>query len=333
MPAAALPAIIGGGLGLVGSVIGSNSQNHAAQQAQNAANTAAQGQNQLDSQLVNIYNQMAADYQKNYQPLEGPMGQMIGGMEGSFNPQALDQLTLGALTNPQERDALTGVPLQGITNGALNYFFNPGGTLSGVNGVGGQGLNYFANLAQNGMDPAVANNAYNNFSNNEQQSINSMRNSLGAGVPNVSGMLNDLNEQALQGRANLGSNLAAQDQGIRTQGMTNLLQTAGGIDQQTQAMLQQAYNMANQQSQQGVSNLQSAFGNGNDILSMIQNYIGQGRNILPGVASGIGGLANQYAQAGSSAAQNAQNLSTAAGQNNPFTALGNVDWNSIFGKH
>lgn len=473
LPGPAAAWAVPAGLGLVGSIVGNNSANHAQQQAQQAAQQATDGQNALTQQQMALYQAMLGDYQKNYQPLEPGLAAQMGGQLGSLDMGQLLQQFLGA-NMPGQTDAATGIPVQQTLQDVVSYLNNPGGTLSGLNGVGGetlagmqrgaaggsnlgqitpqmiqqmlgsaagaqgvggqvmqglsqptnlqaltpgvqqgllsggvtggspgapgtgaQALSFYGGEMQNGLDPAVVNSAMGQQQVGFDRQLADVRNMLG-GRSNIGAIMSDIGMQDEQSRAQLLSSLAAQNQGVRQQGAAGLFgtgqamdsqsaqrmiqalaaggqldaqtaqnllsqygvaqgnnqmaqgaaqgalgaaggldqqqlqyllgaqQTAGGIDAQTMQMLTQAYQLAQQGQNQVLGNFGNAYGAGNTALGNVQNYVGQGRNFLPGVASGIGGIADTYGQRAGQAAGNAAASASQAAATNPFSSLGSI---------
>lgn len=386
--------------GIWDMITGQNPNQGAINSAQNSANQAAQGQNQLiQNALLPIYNSMLSSWNQYYAPLQSPMSNEMQGLAGGNALGPLSQIDTLTSIDPSLRDALTGVPLSGMSDELMQYFMNPGGTLSGLNGVGGEALSqyldpntnlaqvtpgvesyfgnpqntnlagltpgaesFFGNEAVHGLSPQTIGSAVNTMDTQTQQQINSMRNSLGAGVPNIAGLAEDMNLQGLQSKAGLLSGLAGQNQAVQQQGVEGMLgagqgldaqsaqmlgllpglasgldeqsmqrmaaalQTSGGIDQMTQQMLGQAYNIGNQQSGQGMNYFGQGLNTQQGILGDLFNFLGQGRNILPGAASGIGNIANLYGNAASGAANNAMNLANAGNAQNQqmFGGLANL---------
>jgi hypothetical protein len=106
------------------------------------------------------------------------------------------------------------------------------------------------------------------------------------------------------------SNINTSEQQLGQQQLSN----AAGLDTQTAQMLGGAQTAGAQAQQQDLSNIAASFGIDQSQLADLMNYIGQGNNLLTGTASGEQGLANQYGQAATGAANNAQNAIN-AGQN------------------
>lgn len=319
--ASALPWVVGG-LGLLGTINQNHQQNAQLSAAQNAAAQASAGQNALDQQLAQIYQQQLGNFTQNFQPLENPLYQQFASLIGSQNMGNLNTDIMSVLTNPAMRDAFTGIPMQGITGNTLSYLSNPGATMSGAGGVGGQSIPFFLQEAQQGIDPAVVGSQLNNLQNANLRQINSMRNSLGSGMANPEGMMRDLGYQSMGSQADLLSGIAGQDQAFKNNAMSTAQQIAGGLDAQTMQMLLNAYNIGNQQTQQGVSGLQQAGQTGQNNIQDLLNYLGLGNASLGAASSGMTNLANQYGAAGMNAANNAANIS--ANATNPFSSLANL---------
>lgn len=260
--------------GIWDMITGQNPNQGAINAAQNSANQAAHGENQLiQNALLPIYNSMLQSWNQYYAPMQGgvagEMGSLLGGNQ---LPNVSSTSTLADMF-PQMRDALTGIPMSSLSNELMNYYMNPGGTLSGLNGVGGQALStyldpntnlasvtpgvmsyfgnpqdtnlagvspgaesFFANEAMNGLSPTTIASALNPMDAQVDQQINTMRNSLGSATPNVAGLAEDMNLQGLQSKAGLLSSLGGMNQQFQNQGVENLLGTAGNLDTQTANM-------------------------------------------------------------------------------------------------
>jgi hypothetical protein len=132
--------------------------------------------------------------------------------------------------------------------------------------------------------------------------INSLENAFGSGLSNPTGFAGDIANKTLEASAGMGAQIAGADQQFQDVASQGLQSLASGIDANTLASLAAAYNLPT-----------SALGN-------IDSFIQQGRQYLPGAASGITGIAQQYANAGGQMQQNAQQA--AQGFTNPFTSLG-----------
>lgn len=325
MGAAILPSLIGGGLGLVGSIIGSNSQQHAANQQAQAGQQASSAETQLINQgMLPILNQLTSEYNQNYAPLQGgASGEMQSLLYGNQLPELSNISNLASL-NPSQRDQLTGIPLSGLTNNILNYDSNPQNTLSGLGGIGGDvlsgymngntnlagvmpgvasyfgnpgstdlaqltpgGINFFGNEAANGLSPTTIGSALNPLDVQTQQQINSIQNQLGNSTPNEAGLLSDLNLQGLQNKAGLLSSLAGQNQAFQNQGMQDMLGAGAGLDSQTAAMLGQLPTFANQLDQQTLQRLGLAMQTAGGIDQQTQSMLGNAYNVGQG-AQGIG---------------------------------------------
>lgn len=266
-----IAALIGGGLGLAGSIFGSSQQSSAANNATNAASQATAAQQQLTQQQLAIYQQLLQQYNQNVQPLQGPLGSEYGSLLNTLNPTGTTQNAVGADTNP---DQATGIPLQGLTGNALQYLSNPQDTLSqqvggtllpgleggaagntalgtltpgaissllsgGVTGngtspgVGSAALQYYLNQAQNGgINPLLQQNALGQQQQGFDQQTADLRNSLG-GETNINAVLGNVNTQDEQQRASLIAQMTGQSQQLENQAMGSAFSTGQAIDTQT----------------------------------------------------------------------------------------------------
>lgn len=313
-----LPALIGGGLGLIGSLISSNQNAHATQQASNAAQQGSQAETNLINQgLLPIYNQLSGDYSQFYQPyMPGFAGDLINPLlQGNTLPNTSTIDTLASLF-PQLRDALTGVGMQGITNNILGYDSNPQDTLSGLGGVGGDALStfldpntnlasltpgaiagldpsmlasnfvganaaepFFLNEAQNGFSPQTIQSALNPMDAQVDQQINTMRNSLGSATPNIAGLESDMGLQGLQAKAGILSNLAGENQMFQNQGMQSAFGTANTMDQLTRQSILDQLGVGGGLDQQTMQRLTAALQGAGGIDQLTQNMLNNAYNV------------------------------------------------------
>lgn len=142
-------------MGIIDMITGQNPNQGAINAATSSANQSSAAENQLIQQgLLPIINQRLASYNNFYSPLQGGLSNEMMGLLGTSSGAFpnLAQISNDISVSPEMRDALTGVPLSGLGNEAMSYFMNPGGTLSGLGGVGGNTLagleNPNTNLAQ-----------------------------------------------------------------------------------------------------------------------------------------------------------------------------------------
>jgi hypothetical protein len=156
------------------------------------------------------------------------------------------------------------LPLQGDTSSMLQQLL----PILNIPGTTQTGLNYWLGQAATGLDPAVTGAAESGLATQGAQTLASMLNSLGPSTPNKAGMAQQFGEQMLQSQEALQGNLAAQNQGIRNQAMTNAQQTSLGP------------------------------------LGMILQFLQGGSSLLPTAASGLGQLGAQYGQEAQATPQN-----------------------------
>lgn len=346
-------------MGIIDMITGQNPNQGAINNAQNAASQATNAQNQLIQQaLLPAYQELLTNYQQNYAPLQGGVSSAYKSLLGSNAAPQLSQLSALLSADPAMMQKLTGINALGAGQNAVNYLSNPGATLSGLGGIGGnvlQGLlgptalgaltpeamSMFLNEAQTGLSPQTIGSALNTQEAATQSQINSLRNSIGAGTPNVGGLVKDLNLQGLQGLTGTESQLAGLNQQFQNQGLQSALGAAGGLDAQTLQRLLSAestagtidtntMNMLMQAAQLGGNINQGQFGNllsgvnlQQGLLGDISNYTGQGINSLLGGTGGISNIANLYGQAAGGAANNAMSLANAgnAATSNTFSGL------------
>jgi hypothetical protein len=239
---------------------------------------------------------------------------------------AAGQATAGANQAMQNLNPI----LQGLTSGfnmpqlnsqVFQYLLNPQGTNLAQSYPGLQ--QYYSQEMQHGLSPAVINNAMNNNQVQNQQTNNSMMNQFGASMPNQAGSLNQMQFNDVMGTAQLGSNLAAQNQGAMTQGATGLQGAASALDSQTMQMLTAALSGGQNASQSAAGDYSNIFGQYNQSAqydtamasqlqqqqanmwaSLLNGVIGAGMSagtgglssLLGGLGGGSGAAANSYLQ-------------------------------------
>lgn len=273
------------------------------QYLQNPQNTAS---SQVNGQALAQYmdpNTNLAGAAQGAQGYFGNPGQTNMQAQGHANSNYLNDTqgtntnTIGGAANQYLMDGRSNVA-GSVGMGALDQLAGPTNLSSGV---GQQAMAYYQNEAQHGLDPSVSGAQINNYNNSSQRDINSMRNSLGAGIPNLAGTLSDLGERQFENRANLSSQLAGQDQGFRDNAMaqgfgagqaidnqqagramqsfgigqgvnsadqsrfSQAFQQGQGMDQNTQAMLSQAFSQGGQMDQQTAQMLQQYFQNAGNL--------------------------------------------------------------------
>lgn len=180
-----------------------------------------------------------------------------------------------------------------------HYLFNPSQTNSGQNAPAVMAM--LQKQMQQGIDPATVTEAMGRVNKAGTQQLGAMEQYLGSAVPNITGMGGDVLNRTLEAAAGTSANLAAQNQQFKTSAANNLMSVSGGLDQQILQMLTQAY------------------GQPMNALSGAEGFVQGGRSSLPGAASGMTGIAQQYGQAGQQAAANA--AQAGAGMTNPFSML------------
>jgi hypothetical protein len=329
-------SVISGLFGLGSSIIQSNAtedaanqQAQASEQATQAAAAATQGQQQLDQEGLDLSQYLQGIYQQDYAGLNPELGGIYNSelnSTGSQIPQA-DSSALAALMSPGTADAGAGTNALGMNQAVQSYLSNPGGTLSGINGVGGQSLGFYENEAQNGLNPQYAQNALSQSAAGDQSSINNIVNQLGPDA-NPNALIQNAQNQYLSQRTNLAGQFAGDSQQLANQAQGAAQSTAAGIDSQTMQMLQAAAQSGNSQAQQYLTNLTGAANLGSSLTSGVQGAVEGQQSYIPGVAQQLLNTGSQYGQAASQAAgmaqqdsTNASNIQANGAANNPFTGL------------
>lgn len=315
--------------GIWDMITGQNPNQGAINNAQNNANQATTAENQLIQGILPIYNTELSQFNQNYAPLMSGLGSEMQGLLGENSLGDVSQIMTLAGLDPSLRDALTGIPGQGLTNNILSYDSSPGETLSGIGGVGGTALStylnpntnlasvtpglesyfgnpentnlagvtpgaasFYGNEALNGLSPQSINAALNPYDVQSQQQINSIRNSLGDTLPNEAGTLEDLNLQNLQGRTGVLSSLAGENQLAQERGVQGLLGTAGGLDTQTAQMLSVLPSLSSGLDEQTMQRIAGAMQTAGGIDQMTQQMLDQAYGIgsqAEGLGMGYGG--------------------------------------------
>lgn len=188
-----------------------------------------------------------------------------------------------------------GYNLPGVNQQAFQYLLNPGGTT--LAGAAPSMLSFYQNEMTRGLSPSVINAAYNQNQVANQQNINSILNQMGPNT-NIGAIENQLSMNAMQSNAMLGSQLAAQNQGVMAQGAQGLGTTSTALDQQRMQMLMSALQAAIGEQTTGLGALQDIFGMGTQAGTSLT---GQGAqlqnqeanawaNALSGLFGGVLGL-------------------------------------------
>ena len=110
--------------------------------------------------------------------------------------------------------------------------------------------------------------------------------------------------------------------------LTGALSSGGTVDAQTLQRIETAFGMQSGTLQQYISNLGTATGTTSNIDQLLQGFIGSGNPLAGAATSGLAGIGQQYAAAGSQAATNLQQNASA----NPFASfantVGSFNWNA-----
>lgn len=174
---------------------------------------------------------------------------------------------------------------------------------------------FYQNEMQNGLSPAVIQNAEQGLNQQTQQTIN---NALHTAIPgtNTAGLQEDLANQGIMAQAQLGSNLAAQNQGIQSQGAAGL----SGIEQILNP-LQNYFNQTGTQTGTETGTQSSTTGTGTQ-TGGTQSGTSQGTSNTqgtttdsqqPSFGSLLGSLAGLYAGAATGGAAGAGGLGSILG--------------------
>jgi hypothetical protein len=309
------------------------------------------------------------------------MGQILGGIADIFgavqqgNAASQDTAGLNTVNNEIENNNsqldpyISGELANGawLGTGALSGYGSLSGGVTGGN-TGGPGTvgayydsaqsglgtaqqgtaasgSYYQGLMQNGLSPSVIANAYGNFNTSAAQNdANIKANYTG---PNAAGLMEDANFQNIQGRAQLGGNLAAQDQGVMTQGAQGLMGSAeqyAGLGLQSYGLGSSALTSLGQygqslttQGMQGIEQQNAPLGQiGSEYSAAGTAASTNATNDWAGAASGIGsGIASLATGGMASFLNGGGNMSTGLGQGNyqnsgPTSyAPGNQSWNGL----
>jgi hypothetical protein len=251
----------------MGQLLGGIADIFGAVQQGNAASQDTAGLNQVNSEIENNNSQLDP-----YISSELANGAWLG---------------TGALSG---YGSLSGGVTGGNTGGpgtvGAYYDSAQSGIATGQQGTAAAG-NYYQGLMQNGLSPAVIANAYSNFNTSAAQNDANMKANYTG--PNAAGLMEDANFQNIQGRAQLGGNLAAQDQAVRTQGAQGLL----GSAEQYAGLGLQSYGL-------GASALGSLGQYGQSLTT-------QGMQGIEQQNAPLGQIGSEYAGAASQASTNATN--------------------------
>jgi hypothetical protein len=230
--------------------------------------------------------------------MNGP-SQYMSGIAGQTQNQANSILAqLGPLLSAFTK----GINLPQINAQTMGYLTNPNAT--NLAQAYPTISNVFKNMATQGLDPRVMNAAFNQNQVQGQQSINNLRSQLGAALPNLAGAVGNLGFSNAEGRAQLGSELAAQNQGVQAQGAQGLQQAAGGLDAQTMQMLTSAFGLGQGAQQNAVNPLTNIYGIEQNLAGQEGMQAGQMMlqepNLFSGILGGLEGLGSMYMTGGMS---------------------------------
>jgi len=274
-------------------------------------------QNPQNTASSQINGQALAQYMDPNTNLAGANAQTQGyfGNPQQSNTNQQGNANLGYLNNTQNTNTqhIGGAANSYLMNGqtdvagivgrsAIDQLQGPT-NLNGPGGVGQQALSYYGNEAKNGLDPSVIGAQINNYNNSSQRDINSIRNSLGAGTPNLAGTISDLGEKQFENRANLSSSLAGQDQGFRDSAMAQGFGAGQAMDSQQAQRAGQAFGVGQGVNNAAQSRLGQAYSQGQGMDQNMQSMLQQAFTQSQGMDANTMGMLQQYLQ-------NAGNLDT-----------------------
>jgi hypothetical protein len=149
--------------------------------------------------------------------------------------------------------------------------------------------------AQTGMNPMVRAAALNSYNVQNQQQMANVKNQFGSVLPNLSGTLEDMHMQNLQGGIQLQGSLASQDQGIRDNAMQSYF---GGAMSMANPLLNIAdqYGSAGQTAQQNAMYAMNGMQQNNPWSALGNSLSGMNFGGMFGGGGGgsPGGLPSQY---------------------------------------
>lgn len=313
---------VGPGLDVIGSIFGGKQQQNAMNQQSAASQAAAQAMSQLVNQgIMPTLNTELQSYQQNFAPLQAGMSGAYGSLLPQLNLPGAYQGMQSALQNLQGLggQTISGLGgLQGVTENAFNT----------LNQVAPGAMKLYEQTQAHGLSPQVIGNAYNNLQVQNAQQMNSIKNQLGDALPNLSGTIGDMQLNDAMSRAQLGSNLAAQNQALKLQGAG----LATGLGQQLgQDVMSQVPQIAQLMGQQfGVGQdifgaNQNMFNTGMGAAGQIGNYANQGQEFLSQALQGMMSLAGMYGNMASGSASNMMNMmGQGGGFGGAMNSIGNV---------
>jgi hypothetical protein len=162
---------------------------------------------------------------------------------------------------------------------------NAASTLGGIQ-------NFETNAMNNGLSPAVQQQALQQNQTQDQQSINNIMHSLGAGQSNAGGLAEDLGKQAIMGNAQTAAGLGAANQAAEQTGAQNLAAVTAQLNPN------QSYNNSATQQQSNSSGTSSTTNTSNPgIGSFLGSMLSSG---LSGLAAAGTGGASLWAPAAAS---------------------------------
>jgi hypothetical protein len=312
---------IGAGLSLISGLIGSNAANHEDQQIQQLLNQISkqqQGvQGNLESSIGGIQG-TAAGYLGLLPGLLSSLQSENKGV-GAQAPGAALQFLQNALS-PSALAGTTGINAGGLAGLATNYLSNPGATnLSQVT----PGLESFYKQEEaTGLNPQVQQNAQNQLLQQFDSSLDTLEGQAAPGQ-NLAGAQQALQNNLLTASTNLGGQLAGESQQYKNIGAQGVASTAGALDQQTMSMLMNAFGLGNQYNQTVLGNQQSGAGFGQNILDQLGQTANVGNSLNEYASSSLGSLNSSLMSQADYLTGLGQNAASAAGANNPFSALAN----------
>lgn len=319
-----LGGLLGGGLGILGSLFGGTQQSQATNATANLANEEMQAAQQTENQLsggITGLNTSANSYLSGLPQLSSLYGSELGSAGvGGQAPGAALQYLQNAMS-PSALSGQTGINAGGLANSALNYLSAPGST--NLASASPQASSFYANEMQNGLNPQVSQNAQSQLQQQYQTSLNSIDANAAPGQ-NTNAAQQAAQNSLLSNSTNLAGNLAGQSQQLMGQGAQGLLNSASGLDAQKQQMLTQAFGLGNQYNQQTLQNQQSGAQFGQSALNQAQNFTSTGLQPQESALGALQSLLGTQTQLGEfTTALGAQQAQQQA-QNNPFSQIGAI---------
>jgi len=343
-------------LGGVGSIFSYFQQQQQQRQMQAMMQQIFGNQQQLQNRELGVLGGLQNEANQYTSLLPGLTGLETQSMQqaGSQVPGA-ESTYLQDAQNPAALAAATGINAGGLTRNATDYLSNFGGTNVGkltpqqLSMLGNANTNlagtapgaqaFYGREATGGLNQQFQTNAQNQLQQGFNQSVNDIKASATPGQ-NISAAEQAAQNSLLSSRANLGSQLAGENQQVAQQGVEGQLSTSSALDQQTLQRLAQQFGVAqsadaqksnmltgaatlgNQYNQTVLGNQQGAAQFGQGLLDQYGNFVGQGNQLNEFNAGALGSLNSQQAQLGEFFA--GQGAYANANASNPFSSIGSL---------